>query len=252
MSEQPAWHEDEAFWETFRDVMFPPEKIEEASKQVERLLALLDLGSDARVLDLPCGVGRHAVELADRGFRVTGVDATAPYLDAARERARDASVEVEFVREDMREFRRQGAFDAVLNLYTSFGYFEERDDDERTARNFHESLRPGGTLVMDLAGKEVLAGKFEERTWDERNGTYVLEEHELSDDWSWIDNRWVLVDDGDVAEFDVSHRLYSAFELSELLERVGFSEVTVYGDFEGADYDENAERLVVVAEKGTR
>lgn len=249
MEERPAWHEDEEFWETFREFVFPPEKVEEAAEQVDRLLDLLDLEPGAAVLDVPCGVGRHAIEFADRGFRVTAVDATTTYLETARERARDANVEVEFVHGDMREFRRVESFDAVVNLYTSFGYFEDRADDERVARNVYESLAPGGTLVVSLTSKEVLAGTFRERTWDERDGAYVLQEHAVEDDWSWMENRWIVVADGEVREFTVSHRLYSAFELSELLERVGFGDVTAYGDLEGSDYDEDAERLVVVARK---
>jgi SAM-dependent methyltransferase len=260
MTDSAVWHEDPEFWNRFRDHLFPPEKVEEqAPEQVAQLLELLDvdsgpgLDSTGRVLDLPCGVGRHAVELAERGFDVTAVDATEAYLDAARERASesDRGSAVELVAADMREFRRPEAFDAVLNLYTSFGYFEDRGDDERTARNFYESLAPGGTLVMSLTSKEVLAGKFEERTWGERGGTYVLEEREVRDDWSWMENRWLMVnsDRGAVREFTVSHRLYSAFELSELLRRVGFGDVTVYGDLDGRAYDENAERLVVVARK---
>lgn len=247
--DQPVWHEDEAFWETVQDFVFPPETIEQAPEQIEQLLSLLDLTADAQIADIPCGIGRHAVELAKRGFRVTGVDATAPFLVRARERARDEGVSVEFVHEDMRTFRRPESFDAILNLYTSFGYFEQRDDDERTALQFYESLKPGGTLVMSLASKEILARTFEERTWDERDGAYMLEEHEISDDWSWIDNRWIIVDDGEVREFTVSHRLYSAFELSELLRGVGFDTVDVYGNLEKDDYDENSERLVVMAQK---
>lgn len=287
MAEPHPWHEDPQFWEAFRDYLFPPEKVEEeAPEQVDQLLAFLDIDPDsgARVLDIPCGVGRHAVELAARGFDVTGVDATEEYLDAARERAREASAEadveiangdveeadadaeeangdteeadadaeqadVEFVHADMREFRRPEEFDAIFNLYTSFGYFEDRTDDERTAQNFYDSLKPGGTLVMSLTSKEVLAGKFEERTWGERDGAYVLEEHEVTDNWSWMENRWIVVEDGEVREFTVSHRLYSAYELSELLEGVGFSDVAVYGDLDGSEYDENANRLVVVARK---
>jgi SAM-dependent methyltransferase len=249
MAENPAWHENEQFWEAFRDFMFPPETIEQTPEQIDQLLSLLDLESGGRVLDIPCGVGRHAVELANRGFRVTAVDATPPYLETARERARDADVEVKFIHEDMREFRREESFDAIFNLYTSFGYFEERNDDKRTARNFYESLKPGGTLVLSLVGKETLAGQFEKRTWDEQDGAYILEEHTIEDNWSWIENRWMIVDEGDVREFTVSHRLYSAFELSELLEGVGFEEVAIYGDFEGRDYDENAEKLVIVARK---
>jgi SAM-dependent methyltransferase len=220
---------------------------------VDQLLDLLDLDASARVLDVPCGVGRHALELAGRGFDVTGVDATEAYLDVARERAREAGPQtdanVEFVEADMREFCRPETFDALVNVYTSFGYFEDRADDERTARNFYDSLVPGGTLVMSLTSKEVLAGKFEKRTWGERDGTYVLEEREVTDDWNWMENRWLVVADGEVREFTVSHRLYSAYELTQLLERVGFGEVSVYGDLDGADYDESAERLVVLARK---
>lgn len=249
MEKRPAWHEDEEFWEAFREFVFPPEKVEEAAGQVDRLLALLDVEPGAAVLDVPCGVGRHAVEFAERGFQVTAVDATAAYLETAKERAQDADLEVEFVHGDMREFRRVESFDAVVNLYTSFGYFEDRADDERVARNVYESLAPGGTLVVSLTSKEVLAGTFRERTWDERDGAYVLQEHAVEDDWSWMENRWIVVADGEVREFTVSHRLYSAFELSDLLERVGFGDVTAYGDLEGSDYDEDAERLVVVARK---
>jgi len=102
---------------------------------------------------------------------------------------------------------------------------------------------------MSLAGKEVLAAKFEERSWEERDGAYLLEEREVTDDWSWLRNQWHLVVDGDVQSFTVSHRLYSAYELSELLGRVGFSDVAAYGDLEGEPYDTDAERLVVVAQK---
>jgi len=249
MNEAPAWHEDGEFWNAFQEFIFPPEQIEQATEQVEQLLELLNVESDATVLDIPCGVGRHAIELAKRGFEVTAVDATDPYLETARERATETAVEVEFLQADMREFRRAESFDAVINLYTSFGYFEDRADDERTARNFYDSLRPGGTLVMSVTSKEIIAGKFQHRTWDEEDGMYILEEHEIQDNWSWMENRWIIVSDDDLREFTVSHRLYSAFELTELLERIGFSETAVYGDLDGKDYDENANRLVVVARK---
>lgn len=246
-----VWHENEAFWNTFEEYVFAPETIEKAPEQIEQVCSLLDLPDSGTVADIPSGVGRHAVELADRGARVTGVDATAPYLARASERAQERGVSdaIEFVHEDMRTFSRPNEFDAVLNLYTSFGYFEKREDDERTARNFHESLRPGGTLLMSLTSKETLAGKFEKRTWDERDGTYVLEEHHVTDDWSWMENRWIVVTEDDVSEFTVSHRLYSAFELTALLERVGFDDVSVYGNLAGEPYDENAGHLVVVATK---
>ena len=247
MSDDP-WHEDPAFWGTLEGLLFPPEKLDAAADELDALLSLADVGG-GRVLDVPCGVGRHAVELADRGFEVTGVDATGKYLETARGRAEAAGVDPEFVEADMRAFARREAFDLVLNVYTSFGYFEDRADDRRTARNFHESLAEGGRLVMSLTSKEVVAERFQERTWSEQNGTYLLEEHDVQDDWSWMENRWVVVEDGETRKFTVSHRLYSAHELSTLLESVGFESVKMYGDWQGAPFDQDAERLVVIAEK---
>lgn len=249
-----VWHENPDFWASFQEYVFGPEQVEKATEQVEQVCSLVDLPVGGAVADVPCGVGRHAVELADRGFRVTGVDATEQFLERATERAREAGVagRVEFVHEDMRAFQRPEVFDAICNLYTSFGYFEDRADDEQTAQNWYDSLRPGGTLLMSLTSKETLAGTFEQRTWGERDGTYFLEEHEVTDDWSWMENRWIVVADGDVREFTVSHRLYSAYELQTLLKQVGFEGVAVSGNLDGDPYDETASHLVVVATKATR
>jgi SAM-dependent methyltransferase len=252
MTTAESWHEDEQFWETMREAMFPPEKFEEAPGQVDAVLDLADVPEDASVLDVPCGPGRHSLAFARRGFDVTGVDATAPYVEEAQERAHDAddlTGDAEFVEADMREFVREESFDLAVNLYTSFGYFEDREDDERVARNLYDSLKPGGALVMHLASKETLARDFQARTWDDHGDGYVLEDHSVTDDWSWMTNEWVVVADGETGEFDVSHRLYSAYELKSLLEDVGFSDVSAYGDLEGSVYDETADALVVVARK---
>lgn len=249
MGANDTWHEDEGFWRQLEPFLFPPEVLNKASEQIEKLLSLLEIDRESHVLDLACGVGRHSIELSKRGFRVTGLDATRPYLETAKERACAEAVEVEFIHDDMRKFNRPGMFDAVFNLYTSFGYFERAEDDERVVRNCHESLKPGGVLVLSLVGKEELARDFEKRTWDERDGTFFLEEHQVTDQWSWVENRWILVNDGQVDEYEVSHRLYSAAELSDLLRRAGFSEVDIYGDLDGDDYDQNAEKLVAIARR---
>lgn len=251
MASTAPWHEDERFWEAFRDAMFPPETFADAGDELDGVLALpgVDATEGDAVLDVPCGPGRQSLAFADRGFDVTGVDATAPYVEEAQTRAADADVAAEFVEADMREFRREEEFDLAVNLFTSFGYFEDRADDERVARNLHDSLAPGGTLVVDLASKETLARDFRERTWSDFADGYVLEERTVGDDWSWVENTWRLVVDGDVREFDVSHRLYSAFELTELLERAGFSRVDAYGTLDGDAFDHDAERLLVVAQR---
>jgi SAM-dependent methyltransferase len=217
LGDPPPWHEDEEFWRKFDPWLFPDERWEKAAEEVDLALELLELPEGAAVLDLCCGPGRHSLELARRGYRVTGVDRTGDYLAEGRRRAAEEGLDVEFVCADMREFVRADAFDAVLNLFTSFGYFDAPDDDRIVAANLHWSLRGGGGLLMDVMGREVLARKFTPRDWRERDGALMLEERRIVDDWSRVESRWILVEDGRRSESTISVRLYSAGELGALL-----------------------------------
>jgi SAM-dependent methyltransferase len=244
------WHEDDAFWETVGPVLFSTRRWEATPREVEAMVTLLGLSPGARVLDLCCGVGRQSLELVRRGFRVTGVDRTASYLREARRRAAEEGLEVEFVQEDMRTFVRAGAFDAVINYFTSFGYFSTEEEERQVLANANTSLRPGGLLLMDMMGKEILARVFTERGWHEEDGMLILEERKLAPDWSSLDNRWIIISDGERQEVNLTVRQYCASELCRLLGEAGFEKVDVYGDLRGAPYDMQAKRLVVVAHKG--
>jgi SAM-dependent methyltransferase len=244
-----AWYEKDEFWETMANLMFAGPRWAAAPVEIEEVVALLRVKPPATILDLCCGPGRHSLELARRGFHVTGVDRTLSYLEKARQQAAAEKLEIEFVQEDMRRFSRPDAFDGVINLFTSFGYFENPAEDRQVLVNLHRSLKPGGALVMDTVGKEVLARIFRERDWREEDGVILLEERRISHDWSWIDNRWILLKDQSRREFRVSHRIYSAAELSGLLKDCGFASVETYGDLAGSPYDHLATRLVTVARK---
>jgi SAM-dependent methyltransferase len=221
-----------------------------AEAEVDSVLSLLEVEPGAMVLDLPCGVGRHSLELARRGYRVTGVDRTQAYLNTARETAASERLEVEFLQADMRVFVRPGAFDAAVNLYTSFGYFEEQEEDRRVAANLYCCLKPGGTLVMELMGKEVLARIFQPSDWQELpDGTLFLQERKVNADWTWIDNRWIVIKDGQRQDFAIGHRLYDGAGLRTLLLDAGFESAHLYGGLGGEPYDSSARRLVVVARK---
>lgn len=243
------WHEQDAFWQTFESVIFDKERLDLAPSEVEDIVRLLALEPGHKVCDLCCGVGRHSAELARRGFAVTAVDRTRRYLESARGRARDGGPGIEFVREDMRDFCRPDSFDAVLNLFTSFGYFGARADDRRVVENAHRSLRPGGRFLIDVIGKEIIARIFQPRNWHPTADGFVLYERKVADNWSQIENRWILIEDGRQREWNFSHRVYSATELCTLLKDSGFRKVQACGDLDGAPYDEKAERLVVVGYK---
>lgn len=243
-----VWHEDDRFWELFAPKLFTRDHWERASEEVGQVISLLGIRPGARVLDLCCGPGRHSLEFARKGYRVTGVDRTEKYLEAAREKAAREGLDIEFIREDMRVFRRAGAFDAAVNLYTSFGYFEDPADDRKVVENIRSSLADGGKAVIEMMGKEVLARVFRERDWYEKDGVFLLEERAVDPGWSRIRNRWILVRESGPTEYRLELRLYSGAELSSLLLSSGFRSVELFGHLRGIPYDQGAERLVAVAD----
>ena len=248
--QQPKhWYDEDTFWETVAPLLFSERRWADAPKEVEDIVSLVGISAGSSVLDLCCGVGRHSLELSRRGFHVTGVDRTPAYLERARQVADEEGLDTEFVQDDMRTFCRSEAFDAVVNLFTSFGYFEDPVDDRRVLANVYRSLKRGGVFLLDLMGKEVLARVFRERIWREEQGIIILEEPRISRNWGWIENRWILIRDGEKQEFNISLRIYSAVEISALLRDCGFAAVDAHGDVKGAPYDHRAERLVVVARK---
>ena len=121
----PQWFEDENFWEKLYPFMFPDEKFDIAEEQVEELLDLVAFEGSI-VLDLACGPGRHSTALAKKGLQVTAVDLSSFLLEKGRARASAEKVEIEWVREDMRQFARLEAFDLIINMFTAFGYFVKK------------------------------------------------------------------------------------------------------------------------------
>jgi SAM-dependent methyltransferase len=202
-----------------------------------------------KVLDLCCGFGRISAELARRGFSVTGVDITESYLQTAKEEADHENLNIEYIKADAREFVRKDFFDLAVNMYISFGYFEKPEDDLLLVRNAYESLKSGGSFIIETLGKEIAVRDFVEREWFERAGFMVLTEYESLDSWTLLKNRWILVKDGKKIERVFSQRLYSASELRSLLLEAGFSKVDIFGDWDESPYDRRAAKLIVIGRK---
>lgn len=241
------WFDDDNFWVTFERYMFSRERIEGARAEVDRMIELLGIPSGGHVLDLCCGTGRHSLEFARRGFVVTGVDRTRSYIEKGRAAATSEGLTTEFVEMDMREFVRPNGFDAAINFFTAFGYFEDADDDLKVASNLCASLSPGGRLLIDVMGKELIAARFRERTWNQHGDTIVLEEGRILDGWKRIETRWIMIRGTERRESKLSVRLYSGGELEAVLLKAGFAKVELLGKLSGEPYDRNAERLIAVA-----
>ena len=192
---------------------------------------------------------RGDLAFARAGHRVVGVDLTEAYIAEARQRfEKEPRLRAELRVGDMRTWSRPGAFDLVANLYTSFGFFSDIDEDRACLRAFHRSLRSGGTLVMDLMSKEILARVFKARDWHRMDdGTVMLVERRITHDWTWNEVTWSYLRAGELQSVDFGHRIYSAAELRRELIDAGFSNVRIVGGFDGRPYDHDAARLVVIA-----
>jgi SAM-dependent methyltransferase len=240
------WFDDDEFWQDISPFLFSEDRFAQAATDVQSLLTLAAPAGTA-VLDLCCGPGRCAVPLALQGYAVTAVDRTKYFLDKAKARARSAGVSLELVQSDMRDFVRPAAFDLAISMFTSFGLFDDHDDDARVLGNLHASLRPGGALVIDLFGKEALARSFQPTTSTRLpNGNMLVERHEIIDDWTRVRNDWVVIRKGRAKNFSFHHTIYSGRELRSLLEAAGFVGVRLYGSLAGVPYGRDASRLVAV------
>ncbi|MEF8835268.1 MAG: methyltransferase domain-containing protein [Candidatus Thermoplasmatota archaeon] len=244
------WFEDETFWEEFKQILFSEERVRKTPYQVDRFVDLLDLRKGDKILDQCCGIGRHSLELARRGYEVTGVDITEKYLEGARKKARKEGLDVEFVKADIREFRRDDFYDACINFYTSFGYSQDEDENIGVIENVHSSLKPKGEFLLDVMGREVLDKVYtEEDLWRIEDG-YFKEERKIREDLDMLESNWKLIkDDGEVKEHKFMYKLYTEEELKDILREVGFREIEIYGDLDGASYDEDASRLIALAQK---
>ncbi len=243
------WFEDESFWTAIYPFLFSKARFEAAEKHLDDILNLVGVDSGS-VLDLCCGPGRFAIPLAQRGFQVTAVDRSPFLLGKGAERAAQWNPDIEWVEKDMRGFERPASFDLVLNLNTSFGYFDDKDEDVRVLRRIFGSLKPGGRLVMDIIGKEKLARIFQPTTSEKlEDGTLMVQRHEIFDEWSRIRNEWIIIKGPEVRTFEFHHTVYSGQELKDRLLAVGFGDVKLYGSFEGEEYGRESNRLVAVARR---
>jgi SAM-dependent methyltransferase len=241
------WSDDEAFWEAMAPALCAPSRLALAATDAATILTTVQAGATCRVLDLGCGPGAHAIEFAQLGHRVTGVDSSPRLLDRARSSARAAGVEVEWVEADMRSFQRSSGFDLVCSLCASFGYFDDAEN-RRVLENVRASLVPQGVLVLDLIGREAAARHWHERRWHEVDDILYLERCASADDWASMVSEWTVIRGGVRADFRVKQRLYSGTELRGLLLSLGFATVQLAGGLDGkTPYDESARRLVAIA-----
>lgn len=234
----------------FRPSFFSPgqaEAVAAAPRETAFIWKAAGLRRGESVLDLCCGTGRHSALLARRGCEVVGLDATPAYLKEARK-----AKGPRFLRGDMRRVPFRDRFDAVVNLWTSFGYFPRLADDRRTLAGVARALKPGGRFLLDLVNADRLLRDYQRTLWETRaDGARLLKEHRLrlGRDPVML-SVWTLLRPGrKPLRADLFLRLYSWERLARELARAGLTPVRRWGSLDGGRWSVSSERLVVLARK---
>ncbi len=243
----PWWdiYFDELYLRMFERILTP----DRTAQEVAGVMTLLNLSSGARVLDLCCGQGRHAIPLARAGYRMIGLDRSRFLLARARQAAREAGVDVQWVRGDMRWLPWQEQFDACINLFTAFGYFQDDAENQQVLHQVCNVLRPGGVLLLDTSNRDYYLLRMWPRSWQRHGQAIILEETDFNPTTCRFTMTFTWLENGRAESLTHSVRHYTVPELLGMLRLAGLSPTAICGDFDGSPFDLHSKRLIVVARK---
>jgi SAM-dependent methyltransferase len=250
-SSAPPWwadYFDERFVRLYRPFLTP----ERTAREVAGIVAALDLRPGARVLDIACGWGRHAIELARLGCRVCGLDRSATLLRRARRTAAAQGLQIGWVRGDLRALPWLDTFDAAICVFSSLGYFVSDAEDLRALGAARHALRPGGRLLLETMHRDTIAREFAERDWWYGPGGERVWVERRFDAVAGVSREWLRWRDPDGAEGEKFHelRVRNATEWAALLREADLEPEAWYGDWKRSDFVLESERLIVVATRG--
>jgi len=248
-SQNPWYSEEGGFFgpeylEEYNDILTP----EATFAEIDFLEKTLSPQKGAKILDCPCGHGRHSVELARRGYNVVGQDLNGFFLEKAKDAANQAGVSVSWHKEDMREVLFEDEFDIVLNLFTSFGYLENDDEDQKTLNAAAKSLKRRGWFVLDVINRDKIIQNYLKRDWLQlSDGSLVLINRQFDHVNGYnIERRtWI----GNQKEVSLPLRMYTIPELKAMLCNAGLALEEVYGSYDGDSFTFNSNRCILVAKK---
>lgn len=228
--------------------VFPPER---TAWEVQGVVNRLALAPGSAMLDLCCGHGRHSIPLAKHGYRVTGQDLSEAFLRQAQVEAETRSVQIRWIHSDMRTIPFENEFDAVINLYSSFGYLENEDEDRKVLSQIQQALKPGGLFLLETMHREALVRYYEPHEIRRlADGLIVLEERSFDLLNSRSNAQITLLHaDGRRTTYPHSVRVYTLTELARMLADGGLSVQGYYGGLDGRELGLTSFRQVVLSRK---
>lgn len=219
---------------------------EEARIFIATMVMYMELRSGQRVLDLACGKGRHSRELQNHGLEVVGIDLSKNSIEQAKIYESEALVfDIHDMRRPLTKF---GKFDAIFNIFTSFGYFESREEDLKSIKNVSKALNPGGQFVQDYINASAIIGNLPESGEQEIEGTHFIWNKKVMDGYIVKDIE-VHTDEG-LESFQERVKIYQLEELISLHEEAGLNVVSTFGAYDLDPYDAaSSPRIILVSEK---
>ncbi|MEK4326572.1 class I SAM-dependent methyltransferase [Paenibacillus sp. FSL R7-0312] len=214
-----------------------------ARHEVETMIGWLDLPRDARVLDLCCGMGRHSLALSEAGYEVTGVDLSEALLREARSQA--GAEAVTWLRSDMRELSLGGGFDAVVNLFTSFGYFEEDEEQIKVLKEICRMLKPEGKFIIDFLNPAYVIRHLVPHSVREDGDTLIDESRRIEEGYVKKDILLISKAGGPPRKYHERVKLYSVDNFREMIAAAGLRLEAVHGSYDEEKYDaESSTRMI--------
>lgn len=243
------------WWERFFSddylLTVPPPAAAQINKQVDFIEQSMGLTKGAMVLDVGCGLGLHAIELARRGYLVVGLDLSLAMITRAAETAQQQGLKINFLHADIREIAFDGAFDAVICMGTTFGFFD--DEANRDVLNrLYQALRPGGRILLDVVNRDYVVRWQPNLVWFEGEGCVCMEESDFNYFNSrLVVKRTVMREDGQQNNSEYSLRAYSLHELGQLTQALGFRVIEVSGQeaTRGVFFGNVSTRILMLAER---
>lgn len=242
------------WWESYfaedYDRLYPDKDESSGDGEVRAILAAMAIRPGARILDVGCGNGRHALAFARRGYQVTAVDRSPTLLARATEAKERTGLSLDLRLADMRSLPLHGAplYDGIVSLFTSFGFFSDQEN-EAVARGMASALAPGGRLLLDLNNALLLEKAHGHRTWSEREGGFLLDEFNWEPKSRRFSGTRILLTGGNERRYPFEYRGYSEAEIRALLKRAGLRVLAVYGSLDRTPFNDRAPRMVALAEK---
>ncbi|MEH2214308.1 class I SAM-dependent methyltransferase [Nostoc sp.] len=228
----------------FYETLLTPERTQH---EVDLICRLLDLQSGMNILDLACGHGRIANQLAARGYDVTGLDATAFFLEKAKQDAASKGIKIEYLQGDMRSLPFSDRFNYIINCFTAFGYFDD-DENRSVLTEAYRALKVGGKLLIDIYNFSRVLQEFTPELVTEREGNYMLARTRYDALTNRTYTERIIIRDGQVRRGQYFVRNFTFPEIRDWLLQTGFSEVEGYG-YDGESFALDSRRMIVVASK---